>query len=220
LYISLETLNLSMVPVKYVLVTHSHSDHFYAGNLDFRPQEFRLSTTLPTLSLIGGPSVQTIWKMTSSGDESKQDIALYPVLPGDRLDFGLYEIQAIRAKHQLDIGDAMNYIISDGTHRLLFASDTGMYEDSTWSLVEGKRLDAVIMEMTFGLNAGSETHLGIKEYAEMKRKLASLGCVDRDTIWIATHFSHQYTPPQDELEQQLLEHHIIAAYDGLIVEAG
>ncbi len=220
IYISLEQTGLSMIPVQYLLVTHSHSDHFYAGNLDFRPQAFRRSTTLPALKLIGGPSVQTLWTMHTSGDGEKQDIVRHPILPGDRLSLSPYEIQAIQARHLLDIGDAMNYIIEDGAHRLLYATDTGLYDESSWQHIERERMDMVVMEMTYGLQAGSEIHLGIGEYMEMRRRLTELGCIDDTTLCIAAHFSHQDTPPHDELEQQLLEHNIIAAYDGLIVEIG
>lgn len=220
IYTSLAQHGLSMIPVQYVLVTHSHSDHFYAGNLDFRPQPFRRDTLLPTLSLIGGPAVHMNWKMNTDGDEAKQDILRFPILPGNRLHLPPYRVQAIEARHQTDMGDAMNYIIDDGRHTLLYATDTGLYRDSSWQQLKGKRMDVVIMEMTYGLLTGSEVHLGIEEYMEMKRIMTDIGCIDRETVWIAAHFSHQDTPPHDELEQELRKHHIVAAYDGLIVDIG
>jgi len=220
LYVSMQQLGLSMITVKHLLVTHSHTDHFYAGNLEFRRRKFRKTTELPVMSMVGGPSVQMAWKHFSDTGEQEQGIRRVPILPGGQVSLPPYHVQAIEARHDLIMGDAMNYIISDGKVKLLYASDTGLYGETMWNRLKGQRLDAVVMEATHGGKPALEVHLDYKGYAEMMSKMKEYGCADEQTTFFACHFSHSEVRPHDKLERDLNAMGVIAAYDGLVAELG
>ncbi|TLS51056.1 adenosylcobinamide kinase [Paenibacillus antri] len=216
LFASCAALGLSLTKVPYALVTHSHMDHFDPGNLSLRGKAFRLATELPELTMVAGPSVWTKWD--AGGSDRAAEIRRVPVLPGRTVELGPYTVRAIEAAHHLKVGDAMNYIVSDGASSLLYASDSGYYADAAWEELEGRALDAVVLEGTIWRHPAGKEHLNEGDFRRMLEKLRSVGAVTERTRIVATHFSHQGAYPHDELEGKVAALGALCAYDGLVVE--
>jgi L-ascorbate metabolism protein UlaG (beta-lactamase superfamily) len=210
---------LSLVPVTTVLVTHSHLDHFSVSNLILREKPFRLATELPELTMVAGPSVWMKWD-ESGGKDQASGLRRVPFLPGRTLTAGRYTVRSVAATHNSRIGDAMNYIIDDGTTTILYASDTGMYKEHVWREFEGVRLDAVVMESTIGYHPSGKEHLNFGDLGLMMRRLEELGAIDGQTVRIATHFSHQGVEPYEQTKTILAEMGIRCAYDGMVWSSG
>jgi phosphoribosyl 1,2-cyclic phosphodiesterase len=208
-------LGLSLTGVTTVLVTHSHLDHFSAANLQLREKPFRLTTELPELTMVAGPSIWTKWD-ESGGKDQASGLRRVPFLPGRTFESGRYKVRSVAATHNLRIGDAMNYIIDDGTTTLLYASDTGLYEEHVWKEFEGVRLDIVVMESTIGYRPSGREHLNFGDLGIMMRRLEELGAIDGRTARIATHFSHQGVEPYEQTRAILAEMGIRCAYDGMV----
>lgn len=217
LFASCGMLGISLVGLKYLLVTHSHGDHFYAHNLEMRLKGFRLANELPQLTMVAGPSVLALWGTSGVSDQAAE-LKRIPFLFGRSVELPPYSVRAIEASHIFNIGDAMNYIIDDGRTKLLFASDTGMYQDHVWKDLEGSGLDVVVMEATLGTHESGKAHLSFKDFGRMTEKMREIGAITDQTRIFATHFSHQGVGPHDEIEAVLRDMGVVCAYDGLTVE--
>jgi len=219
LFASCAQLGVSLLKVDHLLVTHSHLDHFDPGNLKLRSKGFRLETDLPELTMVAGPSVWTLWD-SSGGSDAASQIRRVPILPGRKVALPAYTVEAIEASHNLRIGDAMNYIIGDGSVSLLYASDTGMYDERAWRQLEGKTFDAVVMEATILNRPSGREHLNFGDFEAMLGKLRAIGAVHGGTAVVATHFSHQGAGTYDEIDAVFRNIGVVCAYDGLVLEVG
>ncbi|MEF3302751.1 MBL fold metallo-hydrolase [Paenibacillus sp. GYB003] len=214
LYASCADLGLSLTELRYALITHSHPDHFQTVNFAFRQKGFRLQTDLRPLTVVASPLVFAKWGGAGVSDDSAA-LARVSCLPNDRLSLPPYRVHAIEATH---IAEAMNYVIDDGRHKLLYASDTGLYREHVWETVKDHRFDAVIMECTLGNRTRGPTHMSVGDMKTMLARMRELGCIDDSTPVYATHFSHQQVEPHESLSRMLLEEAgVHCAYDGLVV---
>ncbi|WP_028551289.1 MBL fold metallo-hydrolase [Paenibacillus sp. UNC451MF] len=217
LYAACADLGISLVELKYLLVTHSHEDHFNALNLKLRQRMFRLSTDLQELTVVAGPSVLTMWDF-SGGKDKSAEIRRIPFSAGRQLELSPYKIQSIEASHIPSIGDAMNYIVDDGRVKLLYAADTGYYREEAWSQLAGLRLDAVVMEATLGTRQQAKTHLSFGDFQLMLDRMRELEVITETTPVWATHYSHQCVDPHEEIAAYFQSMGVTCAYDGLSVE--
>ncbi|GIP35381.1 MBL fold metallo-hydrolase [Paenibacillus sp. J2TS4] len=215
LFASCAQLGLSLCQIETILITHSHLDHFDPSNLIMRAKAFRLSTELPEIPVIAGPSVWMKWD-ESGGSDQKAQIRRTPILPGRSVEASGYSIRSIEASHNSRIGDAMNYIIDDGKVTLLYASDSGMYSETVWKELDGYRFDAVVLEGTIWGRPSAREHLNEEDFRKMLERMREIGAVTDQTMVIATHFSHQgWAGPHEEIEAKAQRLGALCAYDGL-----
>lgn len=218
LFVACSMHHVHLMDVKYALVTHSHSDHFYATNLVMRKQGF--PDKLPQLDFLAPPSVMTLLNGTGVKDDV-MGIKRNPILPYDQVDLSDYQVKALKATHYPTVGDAVNYLIDDGTSKVLIASDTAVYKDEVWPHLEGIALDQLLIECSVGTNTGfsegQQRHLSIDGVKTMINKMKEIGAVTDQTAICATHFTHQHCPTHEELSNILEEIGAECAYDGLIL---
>ncbi|WP_054956344.1 MBL fold metallo-hydrolase [Paenibacillus dakarensis] len=214
---SCAALGLSLCGLKHLLVTHSHADHFNVDHLKMRSRPFRLSTELPEMTMIAGPSVWSKWSELGGSDQGA-GIRRRIILPRQSLELPEYSIASLAACHHLQIGDAMNYIIDDGTVKLLYASDSGYYDEPVWKELQNHYFDAVILEGTIWNRPAGREHLNEGDFVRMKDRLRSIGAITDETLVIATHFSHQSVDSHENLEKSVAWHGARCAYDGMTVE--
>lgn len=210
-------LGLSLCGLKHLLITHSHADHFNVDHLKMRSKPFRLSTELPELNMIAGPSVWAKWSELGGSDQSA-GIRRHIMLPGQQMQLPEYSIASFAACHHLQIGDAMNYIINDGLVKLLYASDSGYYDEPVWEALRKHYFDAIVLEGTIWNRPVGREHLNEGDFVRMKERLREIGAVSDETLVIATHFSHQSVENHDHLGRSVARHGACCAYDGMTVE--
>ncbi|WP_176555862.1 MBL fold metallo-hydrolase [Virgibacillus ndiopensis] len=195
--------DVDLINMNYTLITHSHLDHIFVQNLGMRAKGMHQQTNLPQLKLVAPPSVMTLLNAYGSSDKDMK-LQRYPVLPFDCLNFPDYLIKSIKAKHIPNVGDAVNYFIDDGNRKVLFASDTAIYEDRVWPYLANHKIDLLIIECTKGLKQdSSNVHLNIIDLQFMIEKMLTIHAITENTIIYATHFSHQNCPPHEELSEIL-----------------
>jgi len=217
-YASCGALGVSLTKVLYTLVTHSHSDHFAPADLVMRAKPYHLANDLPEMILAAGPSSLTLWDMTGEAGDRYAGIRRLPMLPGRSAQLGPYSVRAIEATHNSRIGDAMNYVISDGSVKLLYASDSGMYAEHVWEELRDLALDALIMEGTIWKHPPGREHLNESDFALMLEHMRRVGAIHDGTVVVATHFSHQGAHTHDEMVESLKPYGAICAYDGFVLE--
>jgi len=101
---------------------------------------------------------------------------------------------------------------------ILYGYDSGWFPEETWRALEGYGLDLAILDCTTGVISSIRYHMGLKEVIEVKRRIVLRGIADKDTVFIATHFSHNGLLLHDELTAKLFPEGIDVAYDGLLME--
>ena len=114
--------------------------------------------------------------------------------------------------------------VASGARALLYSTDTGPYSEETWAALErlGReelRFDITAIDSTSGLGPDSRGHMNIRQMAWHQDELGRRGVLADACQRHAHHFSHNGTPPYEELAPLLGEMGIVASYDGLVVQA-
>jgi phosphoribosyl 1,2-cyclic phosphate phosphodiesterase len=199
-----------------LLVTHAHSDHLLPGNLIWRGPDF-CPTPITPLRIFGpGPVARAIVHEPHWPTLAEQGaISLEAVRPGQRWWSGQYQITALPANHELD-SEALLYIVTDGTHKLFYATDSGPLAERGWRTVaQESPFDAVLMEETMGRAPQWTGHHNVESFLEAHQRFTREGWLTERALFVAFHFSHQSNPPHDELVRAFAPHGVLVAYDGL-----
>ena len=126
-----------------------------------------------------------------------------------------YLISPIKARHKPE-EDALNFIFEKDGRSLLYATDTGLWEEATWEYLKGFQLDLMILECTEGVvPTDYEGHLGVTDFMNVLERLRGQGTLKQDTIISTTHHSHNGGATHADLEQLFSPKSILVGYDGL-----
>ncbi len=96
--------------------------------------------------------------------------------------------------------------------------DTGYLTEEAWRMLEGLRMDAVVIDATFGLRDLSGAHMGGKYVIATRDRLVEMGCLSKDGIAIANHFTHNSKVLHDEMCAYFEPKGFLVGYDGMTVE--
>lgn len=196
-----------------LLFTHSDADHFLVEELQYAVHPFT-EEDCPGFTIFANPTICGIihdrypdWPFDIV---ETQNFASYP--------FGEYTFRTFEANHKPG-EDCHNWMISDDRVNLLYAADTGWWNEATWAALQGHRLDALVIECTEGLVPSTyEGHLDIVECVAVIDRLRSMNVVRPDTKVVTTHHAHYGGATHDQLVNALSPHGIDVGYDGLTVE--
>lgn len=130
-----------------------------------------------------------------------------------------YRVTPVKAKHGSPDEDTQNLLVQSEGKSLLYATDTGVWDEPTWEFLSGIKLDGLVLECTEGFELTPYNgHLDIEEFAEVVERLRKLGVVHNQTKVVSTHHSHNGKATYDELVEALGKIGAIAGYDGLRIE--
>ncbi len=209
--------NVNLLNTKYMLVTHSHLDHFNVQNVKLRAEHFRPNKDLPEVTFIGGPTTMAALNQSGASDK-RMALRRIPINPYDHVELPDYNVQSVKATHFPSVGDAMNYVIDDGETKVLIASDTGIYEERVFQHLKNTKLDILIIEATKGDKPSNNVHMNIDDVLHVIQKMKAMGTVTEETVIYATHFAHQNCLPHEELSAMLEKVGIHCVYDGLVID--
>jgi len=134
-----------------LLVTHAHTDHLLTSNLAWREPRFCPTPVTPLRIFGPGPVTRALrrdhhWPALIK----KGNLSLETVRAGQSWRSSQYQITALPATHNGDQA-ALLYIVSDGTRKLFYATDSGPLSERAWRIVAREApFDAVLMEETMG----------------------------------------------------------------------
>lgn len=208
---------VSLTSLETLLITHAHGDHFLASNLILRLPVFRGETPVKALRIFGPPSVTgrlrrySRWPILSDN----ASLSFETVRAGQGWQSGQYHITAVSANHHPG-RTALLYIISDGTHRLFYATDSGPLSESAWQVVarEGP-FHAVLMDETMGHSPRHGVHNNMGSFLQTRARLVDEGLLTESAPFVAFHFSHNGNPPHEELVRYFEPYGVTVAYDGM-----
>ncbi|MBC7330306.1 MBL fold metallo-hydrolase [bacterium] len=207
---------LFLSKVKYLLITHSHQDHFYPEDLAMRKPPFAHLESEKMLRIFANETVvERIKRYRLEGKETMIETKI--LHPFDEVEIEGYRVKALRADHQLG-EECLIYLIKSEGKTILWGTDSGFFPEDTWDALLSERLGVAILDTTSGPHSTPSYHMGIPEVVKTKERMLKEGIADDKTIFISTHFSHNGGLLHEELERTLEPFGIMPAYDGFQIE--
>ncbi len=197
-----------------LLFTHGHDDHFSAPELQYLCDYF-VTTPLDKPLPIYGPA-DVVDYLRQRLDLDRIPVSLHCLQPWHTICINGYRVTPILAQHD-PTQICFNYIIQDKQGAaLLYATDTGWYEEPTWQFLKDSTINGIVVECSKGpIEGGYMAHMCIPEVIRMRQKLIEMGSFHPDGPMVTTHFSHLGGLMHEELEACLAPEGITAGYDGL-----
>lgn len=200
--------------IRYLLITHPHSDHLCTSDLGMRFGAYAHEMREETLHILVPRAAADRIGRPPLGTDVTVLSAFLPVT------LGSYRVTPLPARH---MGEDESFIyLIEGDRTLLYAHDTGFFYPEVFAYLEEKRirLDAISLDCTNGGTATPDEgrHMGFANIGRVLERLAAFGCVTGDTVRIVNHFSHNVAPLQHLLEEQAAPLGCLVAYDGCRVE--
>ena len=196
--------------IKYLLITHSHSDHFYFQDLFMRRGPFAHNMSVPSLKVFCSKSVYDKF------DIIPENVKVMILEPYQSIKFGQYMITTLPARHMLD-SEAFIYIIQ-GEKTLLYAHDTGYFYEDVFEFIEKNKFafDMVSLDCTnVDIPITDEgTHMGFPNIERVLNRLTAMGAITDLTLKYVNHFSHNGNPLQYILEEKAKYYDCLVSYDG------
>jgi phosphoribosyl 1,2-cyclic phosphate phosphodiesterase len=203
--------------IKTLLVTHSHTDHFYVTDLTMRckPLAHNLSCKM---QIYGNSKVEKMFYDTMPSKYNVKDnydfIKVDPFVP---LHIDKYTITPLLANHDKS-EQCLLYLIEDTDKCLLYGNDTGMFLEATWEYLKNKHIDLVSLDCTSQSIKDGKNHMGLADTIEVKERLEALGITDENTKYVLNHFSHNGGWLHQEMEKNASQYDFMVAYDGFEIE--
>ena len=215
---------LRLDKVKYLVLTHSHSDHFYPQELKMKVVPYAHNQQSEKLTVYGGSGTENLFfenlkDFTLNGFQEKvvfNFIENYkPVNIG-----GGYIITSLPARHEFG-NDARIYIIDKDGKKILYAHDTGILYDEIYDYFSNEKIkfDFISLDCTNGelLFPDQSSHMGFSQIERVIKKLYQINAIDEKTIKYINHFSHNANPLQENLEKTAEKYGLKVAFDGEII---
>lgn len=207
---------LDLGKVRALLITHSHSDHFYPEDLEFLREPY--SHTYPgQMQIYGNDAVgRGIVRACGSLGGEEERFQFHEADADSPFTVMDYTVTPLRATHAQ--GErCLFYHIAQGDRSILYAHDTGALTRENLDCLSRRpgKLGLVSLDCTSQKHRDGKYHMGLADAAEQKERLLALGLADADTIWVVNHFSHNGGWLHDEIEEQARRYGMIASYDGM-----
>ncbi len=199
--------------VEYVILTHSHSDHFSpeallrlgeGGHITFACE--RGAREAIEKKLVG-----------FSGEIISLDV-------GAEVTLGGYSILPLASNHATaNIHEqTLNYMIGDGRTGFFYGLDSSWIMTRTWRAIKARRPRALILECTIGDgHAGDDRifeHTSIEMLEIMLATARAQGVLSVETRVFCSHMARKLHPSHEELCRRLSPLGVTPACDGLTVE--
>ncbi len=205
--------------IKSLLITHVHSDHFYAEELFYFRKGYSAPNKDYQLSVYGSSDVAE--KIEKHVQKSNGFLHFEELKPFTPTQIGDYTVTALKALHGTP--NPYIYVISQGENTMLYAHDTDLFHEETAQYLKasGIRFDLVSLDCTMGNQERSEWqgHMYLKTNIICKNFLLENGLADENTTFVLNHFSHN--GPESNYEDMLRlasPHSFEISYDGMEVE--
>ena len=201
---------LDLSRLAHLFITHAHGDHLDVQEMGYLRPPFGHNLANAPIKVYGN---ETVTSAITSRHEDRLPIELVTLKPFEPVQAGSLVFTPIQAHHNLS-ELCLNYIIQSDSARVLYASDTGEYEQPTMEFLRSREFDLLIVECTQGTLPHPATyHMSFEAVLRLRDELAKSGGVRS----IITHFSHNIGLLHDELEAIAKPEGVEVAYDGMEV---
>lgn len=214
---------INLLDIKYWIITHTHSDHFYEkeflftknGNFAHHESDWH------GIELYGSIDLKEPLSKVISDDDHKDYIRYSPKTAFVPFYCGEYKITPLKANHSTN--NPFIYIIEKGGKSLLYAHDTGLFLEETWEYLKSLdiKFDLVSLDCTAGsmMDYHYPMHMCLGWNIICRDDLIKYGLADCNTKFILNHFSHNGPDVvYDDFKVIAEKHGFLTSYDGLEIE--
>lgn len=201
-------------PLRHLLVTHPHQDHWTPVDLLWRRRGFAKLPEESHLTVYGNALVGERLRQTVRAPLSELSMDYRRIREFEQLDLGSAIATPLPASHAPDEG-AFIFLIDVGGSRVLIGHDTGWFPEATWEYLAGAEMSVALLDCTYGTADRREGHMGGQGVIDTMLCLREIGAVTDNSRIIATHFSHNCLSLHDELLRFFSPHGIECAFDGM-----
>lgn len=223
--------NLDLSGVRTLLLTHPHHDHLDPTNFFWRRKGF-CPTELETLDVyLSKVALETLVARAPGEDLASCRAHFQTVAPFQQWYAGPdrhYHVWSFAARHARLEMESMLLAVRDrrSGRAFFYATDTGPFPDATWDALERLKEEpdgqtqfhAVSVDSTYGLSDPGSSHMSVPQAVEHMAELDRRGLLAPGAARICHHFSHNGTPPYEELVAFLAPQGVETAYDGMVVD--
>lgn len=225
-------LGLDLYDLEHLLITHTHEDHFQFEEIVAKTMSREFGTNGKPLNIyVSLPAWQWLNKLipvlyetdvydhpTFTEQFRVHALAYFQVYP-----IGELLVETLKGGHVVREGreHTMHYLIHlPDKRRLLYALDTGWFPDETWTFLQQKHLDILILDCTFGARTDRPAypagHLDIASFVRALERMTEIRAIDATTRIFATHINPHQGALHDALQKRFDEtsFHVTVAYDG------
>lgn len=214
---------LDFSAVRYLLITHSHMDHFSPADLHLRSGSFYAhNLTGDSLTLYGNERVMKLLeseRVTRSEEPNDTGISAVCVKAYVPFSCGRYRITPLPANHA-EGENAFVYLIEDGEKTLLYLHDTGLLCDDVYTYLKEQNVhaDLVSYDCTFVILPSGGGHMGLDSCPAVRKRLEEIGVSDENTVSVVNHFSHNGKLIHDELVPVAKKAGFLTSFDGMTID--
>jgi len=210
---------IALTKLKYLLITHSHIDHYNPTILKYRGGDYATAVYEEYLNVYSPIAVKEIYDNLERGkpsDDVESKIIFTVPVEFEPFYADSYTIHALLANHKKNEKCYIYCVEKDGK-RVLFGNDSAFYPEETFDYLRDKHLDLAFLDCTYGLQTGGldNSHMDFSVNLQVKEKFYANKTADDRTIFVSTHFTHICGSMHEELCQEMDKHGFFASYDGM-----
>lgn len=213
----------SLADLKYIFVTHSHMDHFYAHDFILRGYRYASGFGLP-LHIYGNREVCAVFSECTRREMKPAvaaNVQINEISAYRSYDIGGYRLLTMPAVHS-NTEEALLFYIEKGGRGYLHLHDTALPDGGIYDFLHanGARAQAVALDCTYADRTviPRPRHMNIEDCEEVIKNLKAAGVCDDKTRFIITHFSHNCNPVRTRLAAIEKRYGVTAARDGMEIE--
>ena len=214
-------MDFDLTAISSLLITHSHSDHFYPEDILMRTSYATFNRTEEILHVYGNSAIMQGFDRV--GYEKMKVVSKNTLLHSIENEKS-FEVEGITVTPLETLHmckeDCYIYLLQKDGKNYLHVSDSDIPKERVCKYIEDKkiRLDAVSMDCTYGImenNFGG--HMDIRKNKIFIQRLKEIGAADENTKFYAIHISH-VAGDIEKLEKEAEKIGLTLAYDGLEIE--
>lgn len=207
---------LDLSTLAHLFITHAHGDHLDIDEMEYLSPPFAHDLRNAPIRVYGSETVTSAIKAHhGEGHLPIELITLEPYIP---INTGNLTFTPIIGRHDPK-QMCLNYMIDSDSATVLYASDTGEYEQQPLDFLRERKFDLLIVECTQGTMSWPATyHMSFDAVLRLRDELARSGAVNPGARTVITHFSHNIGLLHDELEAIANPEGVEVAYDGIVFE--
>ena len=210
--------------IRYIVFTHSHSDHYYATDLLRHGGCYAHNMAYDKLEIVCSEKLYERMQNDLAG--AKKDVILeyHVAKPFVPMTLGEYSLIPFPANHSGDKEGklALFYALTYQGKTILYAHDSGYFFEEVFDYIKEKKLyfDMISLDCTFAHlpSKESSSHMGLDTDQKVLERLREIGAVDEKTLLYVNHFSHNGNPLHEELSESAAKIGFNVSYDGLMLE--
>lgn len=214
---------LDLSKVRYLLITHSHRDHFYPEDLFCHGSQNAYNMVEETLDIYGNQATKDFFDLVAQGRAQRDVLSTLKwnvVSEFAHVQTERYEFWSLKAQHMKN-ENALFYLIKQGDKAFLQCNDTGCLFEENYEFLSslGVKIDCVALDCTMGANERPYWgHMNLKECLETVERMRKSNFVKSNTRFVLTHFCHSGKMFHEEYEAYCKPYGVEIAYDGMDVE--